>query len=71
VAASLGSDAPSVSGADAAAHLWELHSAEATERRALAIQEWPFDKLLARVIAIVSSVGTAILTRLILGRIGL
>jgi hypothetical protein len=57
---------------DAAGRLWDLHAAEATERRALAIQEWPFDEAaFVRVIAIATSVGTVILSRLVLLRMGL
>jgi hypothetical protein len=42
------------------------------ERKALAIQEWPFDEaIFAKIIAIATSVGTVILSRLVLLRIGL
>lgn len=49
-----------------------LSAAEAVERRAAAIQEWPLDEgLLARLAAIVTSVAGVILARLILSRFGL
>ncbi len=49
-----------------------LTAAEAIERRAAAIQEWPLDEgLLARLAAIVTSVVGVILARLILSRFGL
>jgi len=50
----------------------ELVAAEAIERRAAAIQEWPFDEgILRGIIAIVTSVTTAIVVRLVLSRLGL
>lgn len=50
----------------------ELVAAEAVERKAAAIQEWPFDEGILRAIAaIVTSVTTAILARLVLTRLGL
>lgn len=49
-----------------------LTAAEAIERRAATIQEWPLDEgLLARLAAIVTSVVGVILARLILSRFGL
>lgn len=49
-----------------------LTAAEAIERRAAAIQEWPLDEgLLARLTAIATSVVGVILARLILSRFGL
>lgn len=49
-----------------------LTAAEAIERRAAAIQEWPLDEgLLTRLAAIVTSVVGVILARLILSRFGL
>ncbi len=49
-----------------------LEAAEAVERRAAAIQEWPLDEgLLTRLAAIVSSVVGVIVARLILSRFGL
>jgi hypothetical protein len=49
-----------------------LTAAEAIERRAGAIQEWPLDEgLLARLAAVVTSVIGVILARLILSRFGL
>lgn len=49
-----------------------LQAAESLERHAAAIQEWPFDESLVRtMIAILTSVTTAILARLVLSRIGL
>ncbi len=49
-----------------------LTAAEAIERRAAAIQEWPLDeRLLARLAAIVTSVIGVIVARLILSRFGL
>jgi hypothetical protein len=49
-----------------------LTAAEAIERRATAIQEWPLDEgLLARLAAIITSVVGVILARLILSRFGL
>jgi len=50
----------------------ELVAAEAIERRAATIQEWPFDEgILRGIIAIVTSVTTAIVVRLVLSRLGL
>lgn len=50
----------------------ELVAAEAIERKAAAIQEWPFDESVLRAIAaIVTSMTAAILARLILTRLGL
>ncbi len=50
----------------------ELVAAEAIERRAAAIQEWPFDESILRgIVAIVTSVSTAIVVRLVLSRLGL
>lgn len=50
----------------------ELMAAESVERRAAAIQEWPFDEGIFRVIvAMVTSVVTAILARLILSQLNL
>ncbi|MGH2361267.1 MAG: hypothetical protein ACRDGM_12105 [bacterium] len=48
----------------------ELVAAEAVERKAAAIQEWPFDEgILRAIVALVTSVTTAILARLILNRL--
>lgn len=56
----------------AAAQSARLTAAEAIERRAAVIQEWPLDEgLLARLTAIVTSVVGVILARLILSRFGL
>jgi hypothetical protein len=50
----------------------ELVAAEAVERKAAAIQEWPFDEgVLRAVAAVVTSVMTAILARLILSQLNL
>jgi len=50
----------------------ELVAAEAVERKAAAIQEWPFDEgVLRAIVAIVTSVSTATLARLVLTRLGL
>ena len=50
----------------------ELQAAEALERRAATIQEWPFDEVILRYIAaIVTSVSTALVVRLVLSRLGL
>jgi hypothetical protein len=50
----------------------ELQAAEALERRVAIIQEWPFDEAIFRgIVAIVTSVSTALVVRLILSRLGL
>ncbi len=50
----------------------ELQAADALERRAAAIQEWPFDEGILRAIAaIVTSVTAAIFARLVLSQLGL
>jgi hypothetical protein len=72
IAQTLRDRSSSPAGGDAVTRLWDLHAAEAMERRALAIQEWPFDEtVFVRIIAIATSVGTVILSRLVLLRIGL
>jgi hypothetical protein len=49
-----------------------LGAAEALEKRAERIQEWPFDEAtFARVVTIASGVAAFIIGRLILSRIGL
>ena len=49
-----------------------LNAAEALEKRAERIQEWPFDEAtFARVVTIASSAAAAIIARLLLGPIGL
>jgi hypothetical protein len=49
-----------------------LNAAEALEKRAERIQEWPFDEAtFARVVTIASSAAAAIVARLLLGPIGL
>ncbi|HET6948248.1 MAG TPA: hypothetical protein VFJ45_10610 [bacterium] len=49
-----------------------LNAAEALERRASTIQEWPLDEgLIARLAAIVTSLTAAILARFLLSRVGL
>jgi hypothetical protein len=49
-----------------------LQAAESLERRAAVIQEWPFDEgILRGIVAIVTSVSTALVVRLILSRLGL
>ncbi|HSF25885.1 MAG TPA: hypothetical protein VLC50_00045 [Actinomycetes bacterium] len=49
-----------------------LSAAEALEKRAEQIQEWPFDEaILARVVTIASSVAAVIIARLILDPVGL
>jgi hypothetical protein len=49
-----------------------LSAAEALEKRAERIQEWPFDEAtFARVVTIASSVAAVIIGRLILGPVGL
>jgi hypothetical protein len=49
-----------------------LQAAESLERRAAVIQEWPFDEgILRSIVAIVTSVSTALVVRLILSRLGL
>ncbi len=48
-----------------------LAAADALEKRAERIQEWPFDEaMLARVVTIASSVAAVIIARLILGPVG-
>ena len=50
----------------------ELQAAESLERRAAAIQEWPFDEVILRsIVAIVTSVSTALVVRLVVSRLGL
>lgn len=50
----------------------ELAAAESLERHATAIQEWPFEESILRIMAaILTSVVTAILARLVLSRLGL
>jgi exosortase/archaeosortase len=49
-----------------------IQAAESLERRAAVIQEWPFDEgILRSIVAIVTSVITALVVRLILSRLGL
>ena len=49
-----------------------LSAAEGLERRAEAIQHWPFDEAtVTRIVAISTGVVTAIITRLLLSRLGL
>ncbi|HET7009594.1 MAG TPA: hypothetical protein VFI11_02360 [Anaerolineales bacterium] len=49
-----------------------LNAAEALMRRALAIQEWPFDeRTMTRIVAISSGVATAVIARFVLSAIGL
>jgi hypothetical protein len=49
-----------------------LSAAEALEKRAERIQEWPFDEAtFARVVTIASSVAAVIIARLILDPVGL
>jgi len=50
----------------------ELQAAESLERRAAAILEWPFDEIILRnIVAIVTSVSTALVVRLVVSRLGL